>query len=425
MRVPSFRLRRRLRRPALKLRDWSAHFRRLWLTRTTFIAVTGSCGKSVTVRLVDAILNRSAACYRSRHANLFYGSVATVLRVPASSKYCVREVSAFPRGDIARHGALLRPEIAIVTVIGSDHYAEFRSLEATAREKGMLVEKLPRHGTAILNADEPHVRAMADRTHARVLSFGLSPDADIRAKEISSTWPDPLTLTVVHGDESIQLRTRLIGEHWVTSILAAIACGIACDVDLGTCAKAVATVAPVFGRYSVHAEPGGPFYVLDTHKAPLWTVPGSLRFLASARARRKTAVFGTISDYPGDRSRRYRRIARDALERADRVVFVGPNADHVSKLRQGDLQDRLFTFQTCYQASAFLAETALPAELIYIKASIGDHLERIMLSQLEGVVCWKERCRRRINCLQCPNYRRPYAPPFGLAESTTPAAAIG
>jgi hypothetical protein len=110
-------------------------------------------------------------------------------------------------------------------------------------------------------------------------------------------------------------------------------------------------------------------------------------------------------------------IARQALEVVDRVLFVGPQAGHVRKLRQGELRERLFTFQSSYQASAFLAEEVLPEELIYIKASITDHLERIMLSQMDQVVCWRERCGKRVPCRSCSNYQRPRAPPFGLAES--------
>jgi hypothetical protein len=63
----------------------------------------------------------------------------------------------------------------------------------------------------------------------------------------------------------------------------------------------------------------------------------------------------------------------------------------------------------------FLAETAIAGELIHVKGSITDHLERIMLSQFDGVVCWQERCARITACLDCRNYRRPHPPPFKAA----------
>ncbi len=87
-----------------------------------------------------------------------------------------------------------------------------------------------------------------------------------------------------------------------------------------------------------------------------------------------------------------------------------------SGLFLGERTRRLFAFQLSYEATTFLAEQILPDELIYIKASITDHLERIALSQFDNVVCWRERCGRRLSCRRCKNYRRPHAPPFGLAE---------
>ena len=104
---------------------------------------------------------------------------------------------------------------------------------------------------------------------------------------------------------------------------------------------------------------------------------------------------------------------------ADRVIFVGPQAGHVSRLRQGEAQDRLFAFVTSYQASAFLARTAIAGELIYIKGSLpADHLERVMLSQLDQVVCWQERCGNECACVDCAYYRTPIPPPLGLADNS-------
>jgi UDP-N-acetylmuramoyl-tripeptide--D-alanyl-D-alanine ligase len=403
-----------------QLKIWSARIRRRLLTGTTFVAVTGSCGKTVTTLLTDAILATDGPTHRRGRGNVFRCSVRNVLSTTASSKYCLQEVSAQPPGSIAQHVRVLRPNIAIVTTIGSDHYKSFRSLEATAREKGKLVETLSSRGVAILNVDDPHIRAMADRTRARVLTFGRSAEAEVRATEVSSAWPNSLKLTVSYGDESHPVQTQLVGEHWATAVLGAIACGIVCGIDLRTCAKVVGAFRPILGRYSVHANPGGPVYVLDTQKAPLWTIAAGLAFVAEAKAPRKTVVFGTISDYGGASGPKYRKLARQALDVADRVIFVGPNAGRASRLlRDGALRARLFTFQTSYQASAFLAD-GFSEELIYIKASTTDHLERIMLLETDDVVCWRERCGKPFDCSRCPYHRTPHAPPFGLAKKSAP-----
>ncbi len=344
--------------------------------------------------------------------NSVYASTLAVRSIDRSTEFCVQEIGAEAPGTIAKHVRVLRPTIGIVTTIGSDHYKKYRTLEATAREKGELVESLPRSGIAILNADDPLVIAMAARTRARVLTFGRSPDADVRASEVSAVWPGRLRLKVMHEDKVADVDTVLVGEHWTTSVLAAIACGIACGLALQTCAAAVARCQPFFGRYSVHTGARGQNFVMDHVKAPVWTIPTGLAFVGAARAPRKTIVFGTLSDYPSAASKRYRRTAREALEVADRVVFVGPQSGHVENLRQGAVRERLFNFDTTHQASMFLATGAMPDELIYIKASVADHLERIMLSQVQDVVCWRERCGvRRKSCPACGHFRKESAPP--------------
>jgi UDP-N-acetylmuramoyl-tripeptide--D-alanyl-D-alanine ligase len=398
--------------------------RRVALPHVTFIGVTGSCGKSTTIALSDAILSSAGECRIGAGASRTLVA-ESINGLGTSTTFCVQELHASFPGIIAESLWVSKPQIGVVTIIGGDHYKSYRSLEATAREKGRLVESLPPNGVAILNIDSPLVLGMAKRTCARVMTFGLSPQADVRASEVSSLWPDRLSMQVTYLGETVRVETKLVGEHWTVSVLAAIASGIACGLDLKSCARAVKAVEPVFGRCSVHVRSDGACYVLDTYKAPYWTIAEGLALVRNARAPRKTVVLGTISDYPGAVSSRYRRVARDALDVADRVVFVGPRSGHIDKLRAGDVRGRLFGFQTNYQASAFLAADAIPGELIYVKGPIAEHLERLMLSQLEEVVCWRERCGRISSpCTECPKYRVAKMPPLGLmqASATTETA---
>jgi UDP-N-acetylmuramoyl-tripeptide--D-alanyl-D-alanine ligase len=388
--------------------------RRLALTRVTFVAVTGSSGKTTTTALVGSLLSSIGKC------RVFAGgpdaASRAVLSLDASTDYCICEVHA---GNVGATAKFLRPHIAIVTNVGGDHYKFFRSLESTAQEKGRLVEALSSRALAILNFDDPHVRAMSDRTRARVISFGMCPDADFRAMDLSGAWPHRMSFTVAYRDDRVRIQTQLIGDYWVTTVLAAIACGVDLGLSIGKCAEAIAAFEPVLGSCSTHSSHNGPNYVLDTKKASLWTLAGGFRFMRDAYAPRKTIVIGTLSDYPGAGSRKYRKVAKEALAAADRVVFVGANAGHVTKLRQGALRERLFAFQTSYQASIFLAEEPIAGELIYVKASGSDHLERVMLAKCDQVVCWRERCNRSINCFSCKDFRKPHPPPFGLDSSET------
>lgn len=415
------RLRRKVTAAGESLADLvllqAARLKRPALGGTTFIAVTGSCGKSTTTRLIRRALTRSGACAVGDGNNTEKAAVRAVLRVPAGARFCLQEFGVDRKGTIARRVKILRPDIGVVTMVGGDHYKVFRTLEETAKEKGALVEGLPASGTAILNADDPRVLAMASRTKARVMTFGLASGADVRASDISGLWPDCLAFTVSFAAKSMRVQTRFPGTHWTSAILAAIACGLACKLDLETCVGAIAETEPVFGRFSVHQVPAGPVFVLDSYKAPIWTVPSSLAFLETARAPRKTVIFGTVSDYAGNGRRTYRKIARRALAIADRVIFVGPHASHAEALR-AETGDRLLSFSTTYEANRFLQQESTPGELILIKASGSDHLERIALSHFGDIVCWRERCGKARPCPSCLHYRTPSAPPLAksLAE---------
>ena len=410
-RIPSMRIVVHTRKQLLP--PPRAMLRRLMRPDVTYVGVTGSCGKTTTTSLIGAVLSlRGESCtdattVSSASSTIFSRSA----RIPGSA---FRKSPAAGQAASGFMTKFLRPQIGVVTTIGNDHYKNFRSLEATAQEKSELVAVLPRGGTAILNADDPHVIAMRDRTRARVITYGLSREADVRGEDVHSAWPLCLSLTVSHGQEKLRLQTRLVGEFWTTSVLAAIACGMSQGLDLQACARAIAVFEPVFGRASVHALPDGPIYLLETQKAPLWTIANTMTIMRTAHAQRKTMVIGTVSDYSGKGGETHRKVARMALAVADRVIFVGPQANHVDKLRQGDDRHRLFSFVTSYQAASFLAETAVPNELIHIKASITDHLERILLARLGDVVCWQERCGMESSCPDCRYYPVPHPPPFGL-----------
>ena len=399
-------------------RSCLAHLRRPRLKHVTFVGVTGSCGKTTTTQLIGAVLSTAGKTVQVSGLNGYRQLVETVLSLEPRTRYCAHEMSGSWPGRLAPQVRLLRPAIGVVTVIGTDHYKNFRGKEATAREKGRLVELLPAHATAILNADDPYVLAMRDRTRARVLTVGRSADCDLRAVEVSSAWPERLRLTVVHDRQSLRLSTQLVGEWWTTSVLAAVACGLICGLELETCAEAIEGYEPDFGRYSVHPVPGSATYIFD-HKAVFGTIANALAFMAAAHATRKTIVFGTIADYPGAASPRYRRVAREALDAADRVIFTGPGAGHVTKLAQGPLRERLLSFDTTYQASEFLRAETVPGELVLLKGSMGaDHLERIILSQLDQVVCWRDGCGRLHPCPECKDYRLPFPPaPYAVRHS--------
>jgi UDP-N-acetylmuramyl pentapeptide synthase len=376
--MPSPRKLAKLRAIALEAGLATAGLHRRCLKHVAFVGVTGSCGKTTTKELTAAVLGASLPGRRSPASHNSLTDVGTtVLRTTGSDAFCVVEIAAWEPGSVARAARVVAPNIAVVTNIGADHRKAFRSLEATAAEKAELLSAVARGGTAGLNADDERVRAMAQGFHGRVITYGRSPDASLRAENIRARWPERLSFTLHVGERSCSVSTRLCGEHSLTSALAALGVAHAIGLPLDRAIDALAAAEPAPARMSPVALDGATF-ILDDAKAPLWTMDAAFAFLRDARAARKLAVIGTLSDYAVSASRAYPSVARRGFAVADEVVFVGRNARHTLKAKHDADARPLHAFATFEEAAEYLRGTLREGDLVLVKGSEGDHLQGIL-----------------------------------------------
>lgn len=194
---------------------------------TAVVALTGSAGKTSTKDLIAQLLQRLGdTVYPPGSLNNEIGHPMTALRVEPGTRHLVMEMGARHKGDIEYLTSITPPRIGVVLNVGTAHVGEFGSQEAIAEAKGELVEALPADGAAILNADDRLVRAMAGRTRAKVVLFGESPDAHVRATNVrlDAAGRPSFTLTTPAGSAPVQL--RLYGEHHVSNALAAAAVAV-------------------------------------------------------------------------------------------------------------------------------------------------------------------------------------------------------
>jgi UDP-N-acetylmuramoyl-tripeptide--D-alanyl-D-alanine ligase len=374
---------RRLIRPAarLALQVLTPLYRTL-LRRVIFIGVTGSCGKTTAKELLHAVL---ATQYQGRKSVGNYNrppSLArTILRVRPWHKFCVLEIAICTREGLIPLEVpvrLARPKIGIVTAVGKEHLSAFKTIEAIAAEKAKLVAALPPNGTAVLNVDDPHVRAMRTLHDGPVITYGMASDAMVRAENIRADWPQRLSFTVHYQRESHEVGTQLCGEHLLPSVLAALAGAIAMGVPLATAVRAVGQVPPFEGRMSPVTRPDGVTFIVDDAKAPLWSIPATLQFMRRAQASRKIVVIGTISDYGSSPDRTYISTAREALEVADEVVFVGNRSSKCLKAKRHKNDHALQAFYSKDAACDYLHNRLRPGDLVLIKASESDLLRTIV-----------------------------------------------
>ncbi|HXE80309.1 MAG TPA: Mur ligase family protein [Vicinamibacterales bacterium] len=416
-------------RQAIRLRDSSpaqiGYFLAKWLllplgrawrrrlTRTLVIAVTGSGGKTTTKDLIAGTLrsrfegtSTRGTCNRSK------SMVRTLAVTRPWHRFAVFELAAFQPGSLDELLWTLEPDVGVVTAVGLEHYAKFRSIEAVAREKASLVRALPRHGLAVLNADDPVVRAMAAESPAPVVLVGLSADATLRAENVTSSWPDGLAFDVVADGRRTRVRTRLFGEHWTTAALAALAVARHAGLSLEEAAAALETVSPPQRRLSETRLASGITFLEDNWKAPLWSIDRALAVLKSARANRRVLVLGQLSDYPGQPRRVYPRVVQAALGAADLIVCVGQWSHHGTRVQAP--AGVVHAFPTLHQAHEFLLRELRAGDLVLLKSNLTDHTERLALARMsEEFRCWRQGCGRNNHCSVCDLRAVPHKPPPG------------
>lgn len=256
---------------------WVVPIYQLTLRRVVFIGVTGSCGKTTAKELIVAVLSSQYKGHKSPgNSNVLGEVIRSILRTRRKYHFCVQEFNVGGIGEaisLEKQFRMFKPQMGVVTTVGDDHISAHGSREAIAAEKGKLIAALPTSGTAILNADDPLVLAMQSRCKGRVLTYGLSPGAMLRAEDIRDSWPRRLSLTVMHGEESIRVQTQFCGAHLVPNILAAMAVGQAMGVSLQSAASALEGLAPVPGRMFPVESPDGVTFIRDDVKAPAWITP--------------------------------------------------------------------------------------------------------------------------------------------------------
>jgi len=389
------------RRLKLKVKYFLARLHRRRLNSTTFVAVSGSSAKTTSAKLAAEILSRFGFCRQTQDFNALDSVVRLLLNTDRRTRYCVAELGASGPGTLDLSIRLFQPDIAVLTVINREHYGAYRDIEEIAAEKEKVVAGLSPGGIAVLNIDDPLVRAIGERCSRRVLWFGEDEKAALRLLEVRSCWPEPLTLRVAFEGRTYEVATKLHGVHMAVPVLAALGVAVAADVPLEKAIPVLARVSPPDGRMQEVACGDDVTFIRDDWKAPLWSMDAPLAFLRNARAARKIAVIGTISDSTGDYGPKYRKLAKAYREVADKVVFVGPHA--LRGLRKGRNDDpRVKGFLHIRNAAEFLRGELKRGDLVLLKGSNKqDHLLRLLLSHNDAIRCWEIQCEAGYFCTRC------------------------
>jgi len=345
------------------------------------VGLTGSSGKTSTKDMVAALLAPLGPTVAPPGSfNNEIGHPWTALRADAATRHLVLELSARGPGQIAALCRVAPPSIGVVLNVGSAHLGEFGSRDAVATAKGELVEALPAAGIAVLNADDAAVAAMDRRTAARVVRFGRSAAAQVRATDVvlDDRGCPSFRLVTPAGETPVQLAVP--GEHQVSNALAAAAVAI----ELGATPAGIAAVLAGYlpasrWRLEVTDRSDGVTVVNDAYNANPESVAAALRTLVAMAGpqRRSWAVLGPLAELGEAETETYREIGALAVRLGvDRLVVVGERAWPVYRAAAAAGSAPVLV-PDVPAVLEFLRGELAPGDVVLVKASRAAGLERV------------------------------------------------
>jgi UDP-N-acetylmuramoyl-tripeptide--D-alanyl-D-alanine ligase len=343
----------------------------------TVVGVTGSAGKTTTKDTIASLLSTAYPTGRTiGNLNNHLGLPLSILRLPEDSKVAVLEMGMNHEGEIAELAEIAAPQIGVVTNVGWAHAENFADgLDGIARAKGELIQALPREGTAVLNADDAHTRAMS-RLHAgRSVLFGFSNDAEVRAEDVRLT-PSGAQFRAL----GVEFESPLAGRHGVSNVLAGIAVAHALGIAPEKLRNAVRDLAPgkMRGERSVR---NGITIINDCYNANPEAMRSMLELLRDTPATRRIAVLGEMLELGREAETLHRKTGRFAAEQGIHAVIGirGAGRWMVDEAIAAGLSGGAASFfETPEEAGEYLRHYLKPGDAVLFKGSRGVRVERAL-----------------------------------------------
>jgi UDP-N-acetylmuramoyl-tripeptide--D-alanyl-D-alanine ligase len=344
------------------------------------VAVTGSAGKTTTKEIIAALLGTKFRVGKSiGNFNNHIGLPLSLLRLPDDAQVGVMELGMNHAGEIRALTAMAQPQVGVVTNVGHAHIEAFESIDSIAAAKRELIEGLPEASTAVLNADDPRVRAFGAYAKDRVVTYGTVEEAHIRAEDLEIT-PESAEFTC----GGIRFHTALTGRHGVLNILAGLATAFVFNIDFEHVLDPVSRLIPAKMR-GERSVKGGITILDDSYNSNPDAVRSMIEVLRTEPAKRRIVVLGEMLELGNWTDALHRDAgAYAANAKIDIVIGIaGAARSLVEGAKDAGIPGRnAFFFDEPEEAGEFLKRFVEPGDAILFKGSRGTHVERA-LARLE------------------------------------------
>jgi UDP-N-acetylmuramoyl-tripeptide--D-alanyl-D-alanine ligase len=345
------------------------------------IGITGSVGKSTTKELITEVLSQRYRTLKNPgNLNNEIGLPLTLLRMGPGYQRAVLEMGFYVPGEIAFLCELASPQVGVITNVGTVHAERAGSQEQIACGKAELIQSLPTapDGIAILNYDDPWVRPMAELTKARVIFYGLDPNADIWADHIEGLGLQGIRFQMHYKKELLHIKVPLIGQHSVHTALRAAAVGIAEGLPWAEIILGLQEGHAQLRLVAVHTESGA-LILDDTYNASPESTLAALNLLDELEGK-KIAVLGDMLELGPYEKQGHEMAGARAAEVASKLIAIGERSQIMVEAakKAGMSSDRILWFPEAQQAIDVLVKTLEKGDVVLVKGSHGLRMDRIV-----------------------------------------------
>ena len=340
------------------------------------IGITGSVGKTTTKEMIAAVLGERYNTHKTqKNLNNELGVPWTLMRLDDEHQVSVVEMGISDFGEMRRLTHMVRPTIAVFSVIGDAHLEFLGDREGVMRAKGEIFEGMESDGLAVLNGDDPIQR----RCHPgmRRITYGLSEGCDVRGEDVVGMGEAGIRMTVRHPGGAFKVAIPAFGSHLASAALAAAAVGLALGLSGEEIARGVARYQTVGDRARViHAN--GMTIVSDCYNANPNSCHAAVDSLMQLEGRRRVCILGDMLEL-GPRSEELHRDVGDYAARSgiDLVVGCGPLSRSIADGARAAGADVLY-FADKAELLASLGDFLRSGDCVLLKASRGMAFEDIV-----------------------------------------------
>ncbi len=365
------------------------------LNNLDVIGITGSVGKTVTQNAIVSILSQKYNTINpDENLDPPFRIPQTILSARPWHQKLVLEFGVEHPGEINSYLSLIRPKIAVVTVISPTHLKYFESIEGVFKEKSKLIEALPKNGNAVLNADDPNVAKMAQLTKAKIWWYGQKAKNGVKISHYTQNLKGSKFRLHYQGQKAT-VSWKVIGQHQLTSAYAAATVGIISGLTIKQIAKGLSQTKPPIHRLNLIVTKN--INIIDDtyNSSPKAAEEAVKTLIALGKGKQKIAVLGEMKDLGKDSEQAHNNLGKIiAKSNLSFLITVGKTASRITKSAKANgFRGKTIETSTTKEAEKETKKMLTKKSLVLVKGSRHAHLERIVYGLLHKPTT--------VNCYHC------------------------